>query len=169
MALMRSMRYPRKMVSSATATTTTIKKAIRNSAGPFSLINAGSGVDGAERPALCSRFSSTEEAKNKGINSPMPMLVSFQIPRAVQPIAMTGSLSRQIKKRIRLTRERSRRTVAIDMSMKLRLPCMTAKNEKTREGKIRKRKTQSSTHRSLRFKYRGHSPLTRVCKSSAMR
>jgi len=71
-----------------------MKKASRNSAIPLSLTNAGSGVEGAERPALSSRFSSTKEAMNKGTNSRRPILISFQIVLVVQPIAMIDSLLR---------------------------------------------------------------------------
>src|SRR4030042_157665 len=90
----------------------------------------------------------------------MPRPISSQLFLNVQPIQLIGSPLRQRKKRIRLTRARSRRMVANATSTKLKLPCFTAKKERAMDGTIRKRKTETSTSRSFELDWALLAPLT---------
>ena len=99
----------------------------------------------------------------------MPRPISLQKFLVVQPIAIIGSPLRRIKKRIRHTRERSRKMVELDISMKFTLPCPAMKNEKTSDGRIRKRKTASSISWSLGPEYDGRFPIAGLFRSSDMR
>jgi hypothetical protein len=88
------------------------------------------------------------------MNRKIPKAISFLLFFNVHPIQVTGSLLRQMKKRIRLTRARSRRMVANATRAKLKLPCFTAKNERAMDGTIRKRKTETSTSCSPQFDWK---------------
>ena len=103
-----------------------------------------------EETGLVQFVSSKQAPKKMGMKSHIPKTASFPMFLNLQPITVRGSPLRQMKKRIRLTRVRSRKMVERAMSKKLMLPCLTMKNEMIMEETMRKRKTETSTICSFR-------------------